>query len=159
MSAPRQKSKFSTPQNNWRSNTGFSLIECIFALLILMVVSLTVVSVFDYSFRNNTNAKKRFGALLLAQQRLEEARNTQFINLANGTVTENSVENDGVKYKIVRIITNNDLVTASTAPGPETKLITITVSPADSSVASDAITLTTFRAVNRPGPNRKPNNP
>jgi type II secretory pathway pseudopilin PulG len=155
----RPQPKSSTLPKFCRSKAGFSLVECIISLLILMVVALGVVSVFDYSFRNNTSAKKRFGALLLAQQRLEEVRNTNFINLANGTVTENNVVSDGVNYKIVRIITDNDLVTTSTAPGPETKLITITVSPFDSSLASDAITLTTVRAVNRPGPNREPNTP
>lgn len=158
MATPLNQNEISTPQIICRSNTGFSLVECIFALLVMMVVSLSVVAVFDYSFRNNTSAKKRFGALLLAQQRLEEVRNTNFNDLANGTVTENNIVNDGVKYKIVRTITNNDLVTVSTAPGPETKEITVTVSPSDSSVASDAITLTTIRAVNRPGPNREPNN-
>ena len=105
MFTPRQKSNFSTPQTFCRSNTGFSVIECVFALLLLMVVALGIVSVFDFSFRSNTNAKKRFGALLLAQQRLEEVRNTSFINLANGTVTENNVASDAIKYKIVQTIT------------------------------------------------------
>ena len=159
MSTPRQKINFSTRLTFWRSDTGFSLIECIFALLVLMVVALGIVSVFDFSFRNNTNAKKRFGALLLAQQRLEEIRNTTFLNLTNGAITENNIVSDGVKYKIVRTVTDNDLVVTSTAPGPETKLITITVSPVDSSIVSDAVTLTTYRAVNRPGPNREANNP
>jgi prepilin-type N-terminal cleavage/methylation domain-containing protein len=153
-----QSENFSPPSHN-RNTDGFSLVECLIALVILMVVSLSVVFVFDYSFRNNVSAKKRFGALVLAEQRLEEVRNTTFINLTAGTVTENSVVSDGLKYKVVRTITNNDLITDSTAPGPETKLITITVTPFDSSVASDGVTITTVRAVNRPGPNRQPNNP
>jgi len=159
MFAFRHQIKISPRPLIYRSQAGFSLVECIIALLILMIVALSVVSVFDYSFRNNNSAKKRFGALMLARQRLEEARNIYFINLANGTVTENNVVSDGMKYKVVRTITDNDLVTDATAPGPETKLVTITVSPSESLVASDAITLTTYRSITRPGPNREPNNP
>ena len=159
MSKTKQKHQNLNTLNSSHIESGFSLIECIFALLVLMIVALSVVSVFDYSYKSNFNARKRFAALLLAQQRVEDVRNTTFTNLPAGTVTENSVINDGIKYKIVRTITDNDLVNKDTAPGPETKQINITVSPVDSSLASDAVTLTTFRAVNRPGPNRQSNNP
>ena len=157
MSKPALKSQFFCSLKRHRGNAGFSLVECIMALLILMVIALTVVSVFDISFRNNTTARRRFGALLLAQQRLEDVRNTPFNDLAVGTVTETNAVSDGVTYRVVRTITDNDLITTAAAPGPETRQITLTVSPADSPLPSDAVTLTTFRAVNRPGPNRKGN--
>lgn len=142
-----------------RNGSGFSLVECIIALLVLMVGALAVIMVFNYSIKNNNSARRRFGALLMAQQRLEATRNITFNNLANGTTTENDVVSDGFHYKVVRTITSNDLVTVSTAPGPETKLITITVTPFNSTLTTDAVTLSTFRAVNRPGPNREPNTP
>lgn len=136
---------------------GFSLVECVIALVILMVAALTIVSVFNYSFKNNSNARIRFGALLLAQQRMEDARNTDFNNLTVGTVTESNVFNDGFPYIVVRTITNYDLVTSGTAPGPETRQITVRVTPFDISMEGDTVILTTFRGVNRPGPNRKRN--
>lgn len=139
---------------------GFSLVECVIALLILMVVSLAIISVFNFSFRNSADARKRFAALLVAQERMEEVRNTPFSSLAAGTLTENTVIKDGLSYKVVRTITDTDLVVnTTTAPGPETKQITIDVTPLSSTSTRDTVTLTTFRAVNRPGPNRKSNAP
>jgi Tfp pilus assembly protein PilV len=159
MSLPPKHNTLSASTNGVSAHSGFSLIECIIALVVLMVIALGVVFVFDFSFRNNIDSKKRFAALLLAQQRLETIRNTNFIDLADGTITENEVVSDGMKFNVVRTVTSNDLITTAAAPGPETKSITITVSPFESKLAKDAITLVTVRAGNRPGPNREPNRP
>jgi type II secretory pathway pseudopilin PulG len=159
MHKQKRKYQFFIPLNFCRSEKGFSLVECVFTLLVLTVGSLSIISVFNYSLKNNSSAKKRFGALLLAQQRLENVRNTAFANISTGTTTENSVINDGVPYKVVSTVADNDLLVVSTAPGPETKKITITVSPVDSSLPNETVSLVTFRAANRPGPNREPNVP
>lgn len=140
-----------------RSDRGFSLVECVIALLILMVTSLAVAAVFDFSFRSSGDAKKRFGAMLLAQQRLEDLRNTDFPNLTSGTVNESNVVLEGVTYNIVRTITDNDLIATTAAPGPETKKITVTVTAVNNPMVTDNVTLITYRMVNRPGPNRSPN--
>ena len=150
MHKPKRKYKLFFPQNFRRSEKGFSLVECVIAFLILTIGSLSIISVFSYSFKNNSSAKKRFGALLVAQQRLEDMRNTPFKDISAGTITENSVGNDGVTYKVVSTVADNDLVTNATAPGPETKQITVTVSPTSSSLPNEAVSLVTFRAVNRP---------
>ena len=136
---------------------GFSLVECVIALLILMITSLAVAAVFNFSFRSSADAKKRFGAMLLAQQRIEDLRNTDFSNLTAGTVNENNVVLEAVTYNIVRTITDNDLIATTAAPGPETKKITVTVTAVNNPIVSDNVTLTTYRMVNRPGPNRSPN--
>lgn len=136
---------------------GFSLLETVIALLLLMIASLGIISVLAFSLRSNTDAKKRYVGLLLAQKRLEDLRNTSFNNLTAGTVTETGVIEDGVTFQIDRTIVDNDLNTATTAPGPETKKITITVTPAKGQLSTDQIILTTYRMVTRPGPNRLPN--
>jgi prepilin-type N-terminal cleavage/methylation domain-containing protein len=139
------------------SSSGFSLIECVIALVILAVVALSVGSVLAFSYKNNENAKKRASTLMLAQQRMEAARNTDFATLTAGTVTENNVSFDGLQYNIVTTITATDVITTSQFPGPELKTIVIDVTPTGPSLASDKVTLTTYRGVNRPGPNRVPN--
>ncbi len=142
-----------------RKIRGFSLVECVMALLVLLVASLAVISVFDYSFRNGQMSRRRFAAMLLAEQRMEIVRNTNFVDLTAGTTTESNVLNDGVPYTIVRSVTDTDVINVATAPGPETKLVTITVSPTGSTLASETVTVTTVRAKNAPGPNRKENTP
>jgi len=110
-----------------RLQTGFSLIECVFAMVILMIGALAIVSVLAFSVKSNADSKKRYFATLLAQRRLEDVRNTPFTSLTAGTVTETNVAEDGVQYDITRVITDNDLVLDNTnAPGAETKKIVVT---------------------------------
>jgi prepilin-type N-terminal cleavage/methylation domain-containing protein len=142
-----------------KTNRGFSLIECVIALVVLLVVSLAVISVFNYSFTSGESSRKRFGGILLAEQRIENLRNTDFNQLTAGTTTEENVMYDGVSYRIVRIISDTDLLTVATAPGPEVKQIIITVSPTFATLTSEAVTIITVRAKNMPGPNRKSNAP
>jgi type II secretory pathway pseudopilin PulG len=141
------------------SDHGFSLVECIIALLILMIGSLAVVSVLNFAFRSNADARKRHAATLVGQQRMEDLRNLPFQSLTAGTVVEPNVVHDGVVYQVTRTIVDNDLITTSAAPGPETKKITVTVRALNNPLVSDTVTLVTFRMVTRPGPNRKPNTP
>ena len=131
-------------------------------MLILAVVTLSVGSVLSFSRSNSENAKRRFAALTLAQQRMEAVRNIEFANLAAGTVTENDVLPDtqdthDVRFTVVRTITHTDVINSTSAPGPETKQIVITVTPKGTNLASDRVTLTTVRGVNRPGPKKIPN--
>lgn len=138
-------------------NRGFSLVECVIALLVLMVVALSIGTVINFSQSNSRNARGRFGALLLAQQRMEDVRNTIFSSLTAGTTTENNVLNDGVLYRVVRTITETDIINKTEAPGPETKQIVISVNQVGNTLPGDTVTLTALRAVNRPGPNKIPN--
>ena len=139
-------------QNN---KAGFTLVECMIALVLLMVASLAVVSVMNFSLRSNSDARKRYGAYQIATQRSEDVRNMYFDDLAAGTTTENNVLLDGIPYRVVRTIEAYDLI--AIAPGPETKRITITVSTVNNPMVADTVTVITYRAVNRPGPNRLPN--
>ena len=142
-----------------KNEKGFNLIECVIALILVMLAGLAITSVFFFSSRNSANARKRLGALRLAQQRIEEVRAKSFSTLTAGTTTENNVVFEQQKYSVVLNITDNDLVTTSDAPGPETKLITYTVTPMNNSNIGETVTLTTVRSAIRPGPNREDNNP
>jgi hypothetical protein len=118
---------------------------------------MSVSSVLIFSYKNNANAKNRSSTLTLAQQRIETIRNTDFATLTAGTVTENNVSFDGLKYTVVTTITATDVITDAKNPGPELKTIVIDVTPQGTSLPSDKVTLTTVRGINRPGPNRIPN--
>lgn len=124
-----------------------------------MVVGLAFTSVFLYASQNSTNARKRIGALRLAQQRIEEIRGKNFDTLTAGTSTEYGIDFEEQKFNIERKIADSDVVTVSTAPGAETKLISFKVTPINNSSIGESVTLTTVRAVTRPGPNREDNNP
>ena len=139
------------------SDGGFSLIECVIALVVLAVVALSVGSVLAFALTNSENAKKRASTLLLAQQRMETIRNTNFAALTAGTVTENNVIFSGQTYIVVTTITATDVINTAQAPGPELKTVVIDVTPKGTALAIDKVTHTTYRSVNRPGPNRIPN--
>lgn len=142
-----------------KNDKGFNLIECVIALLLVLIAGLGITSVFIFSSQNSANARKRLGSLRLAQQRIEEVRTKTFNNLTAGTTTENNVVFEQQKYMVILNVTDNDLVTTSDAPGPETKLVTYTVTPLNNSKIGETVTLTTIRSVVRPGPNREDNNP
>lgn len=144
-------------QRRTDNELGFSLAECVIALVLLMVASLAIVGVMNFSMRSNADARKRYNAFQLAQLRSEETRNTYFKDLTAGTTTENGVVYDGSLYKIVKTIEDNDTLTLATAPGPETKKITITVSTVNNPMVADTVTVVTYRSNNRPGPNKSPN--
>jgi type II secretory pathway pseudopilin PulG len=151
--------KKSHPAQPFDSGRGFSLVECVIALLILMLSSLAVISVLNYAFQSSESARKRIAALWLAEQYLGEVRNTAFNNLPAGTATYDNVISDGIPFKVVRKIEDADILTVDEAFGPEEKSITISVAPRSSSNIGESVTLTTVRANHRPGPNREPNNP
>jgi len=136
---------------------GFSVVECVIALVVLMVGSLAVVAVMNFSMRSNADARKRYAAFQLAEQYTEDVRNTPFTNLTAGTTTDSGIVYDGTLFKVVRLIEDNDTLTVSTAPGPETKKITTTVSTVSNPMVADTVTMVTFRSNNRPGPNKSPN--
>ena len=153
----KTKSKIRTNNPDVSTASGFTLFECVIALVILCVISLSVGSVLTFSRSSSENAKKRYAAFQLAQLRMEDVRNTEFSVLVAGTTTENDVVMDGGLYTVVRTITQTDVINTTAAPGPELKTITVDVTPKGSSLAADKVILTTVRCVNRPGPNRTPN--
>jgi len=138
-------------------NDGFSLVECVVALVLLMVGSLAIVGVMNFSIRSTADARKRNGAFQLAQDKSESIRNTYFKDLTAGTTTEPSILFDGITYKRVTTIVDNDTLNLASYPGAETRTITITVSTVQNPMVADTVTIVTTRATNKPGPNRTPN--
>jgi Tfp pilus assembly protein PilV len=110
---------------------GFTLVETVIALLVMMIVMLGVASVFAYAISNNTNGADRAQTLAVAQQSLEALRNMEYsetathADLAAGqhtlTVTRGDVGLTGRQYKIDWEVVDNASNTLKT--------ITLNVTP------------------------------
>src|SRR5687768_18557741 len=66
--------------------SGFTLVEAVMALLVMLVVALGSASLFSFSIYNNSGGTDRATSLSIAQQTLERLRSAQF----NSTVTHAS---------------------------------------------------------------------
>jgi len=111
-----------------KNERGFTLIETSIALVVLMVVALSMSSLFMYSFQNNVGGNDRALAMAVAQRQLEELRSVNFDDgtMAAGTTTLPTVTMAGRNYSVVRTITDE---TNSDATLKHLKKITISVTP------------------------------
>jgi Tfp pilus assembly protein PilV len=91
-----------------KNEQGFTLIETSIALVIMMVVALSMSSLFIYSFQNNVGGNDRALAMAVAQRQLEQLRSVSFddATLAAGTTTLPTVTSGGRGYNVVRTITD-----------------------------------------------------
>jgi len=137
--------------------SGFTLIEAMIALLLMMIVALGSASLFSFSIYNNSGGTDRATSLAIAQQALESLRSAQF----NATTTDpsligaTSVQTVTVEGRTFRMTRTIDDLPATIAPDvdPTTNLkgITITVVPQSigggwASGVGGTVTLITQRA-------------
>ena len=111
-----------------QNERGFTLIETSIALVVLMVVALSMSSLFVYSFQNNVGGNDRALAMAVAQRQLEQLRSVSFddATLAAGTTTLPTITSGGRNYTVVRTITNE---TNSDGSLKLLKKISISVTP------------------------------
>ena len=132
---------------------GFTLIETSVALLLMMVVGLSSVSLFLYSIRNNSGASDRALAAAVAQQELEKLRSVSFtdasLNATAGTTT--TVASAGRPYTVLKVVCN----TSACGGDATLKVITITVTPQGAGPAwtRSPVTITTLRSTSAQGTN------
>jgi len=137
--------------------SGFTLIEAMIALLLMLIVALGSASLFSFSIYNNSGGSDRATSLAIAQQALETLRSAQF----NATTTDPSLAGattvqtilvEGRTFRLTRTI---DDLPATIAPDvdPTTNLkgITVTVVPQSrgggrASGVGGTVTLITQRA-------------
>ena len=110
------------------STSGFTLIETCIAMVVLMVVALSMSSLFVYSLQNNVGGNDRALAMAVAQRQLEQLRSVKFddATLAVGTTTLPTVTVGGRSYSVVRTIADE---TNSDGTLKQLKKISITVTP------------------------------
>ncbi|MFN2532991.1 MAG: prepilin-type N-terminal cleavage/methylation domain-containing protein [Pyrinomonadaceae bacterium] len=136
-----------------KNEAGFTLVETAIALVVMMVASLAVSSLFVYSIQNNLGGAERALAMAVAQQQLEQLRSVSFddATLAIGTTTLPTVTQSQRNYGVVRTIAN---VTNSDGSLKRLKRITITVTPQNAGEPwqSTPVVLTSLRSTLSPGP-------
>jgi Tfp pilus assembly protein PilV len=150
---------------------GFTLAETAIALLIMMIASVGVVSLFSYSVKYNAGAKDRELAMAVAQKRMEWLRGIPYsaatravayrypttANPAGGGlaatgangVTE-STTSAGRSYTVVTTITNSGGVSDANSV---IKTVTIRVTPDGADDVLGQVTLTTQRSILTMGTN------
>jgi len=93
-----------------RRERGFTLLETVSALLVMMIGGLGIAAVFTYAIKNNTGSRDRAAALAVAQQQMEHYRTLTFLDPAltatPTTVTPVTVTSAGRTYSVRTTITN-----------------------------------------------------
>jgi prepilin-type N-terminal cleavage/methylation domain-containing protein len=107
-----------------RSNRkGFSLIELMFAVVILAIVIFGIFHAYSVCFMGMTYARDRTVATNLAQKKIEDIKNTPFGNIADSSTTTEEISG-----KILTI----DLISINSTVGENNdsnlKEVTVTVS-------------------------------
>lgn len=155
---------------------GFTLLETTIALVIMMVVTLGVTSLFLYAASNNLAAADRQMAMAVGQKRIEwlrsiplnETTRSQAYSYPNGGLGQTSsggiletVTSGGRNYEVRTIITDRDTdldnTAVSNAIPPTIKIIEVRVRPLTSGpfqVTSvfASVTLLTQRTLIQTGP-------
>ena len=133
-----------------KGESGFTIIETSIAMVIMMVAALASASLFAYAIGNNSSANDRELAMAVAQQQLEQLRNSSFTDASLSAVVANTstIARAGRSYTVVKTITNSNTINGQ----PTLKTITVWVTPAGSPLST--VTLYTVRSTHLLGPNR-----
>ena len=101
-----------------QSQKGFSLIEVLISITILSIGLLGLAALQVHAIRGNALGKKNTLAVALAEEKMEEVRNTPYASIGAGTTTETSV--NGRIYDRVTTVEDN-------TPATDMKRITVEV--------------------------------
>jgi Tfp pilus assembly protein PilV len=115
---------------------GFTLLEAVIALLIMLIVALGSASLFSFSIYNNSGGTDRATSLAVAQQALERLRSAQFNStttdavLNGGTTVQAGIVRDGRQFSLtVAVDDNPSTTTIDVNAATNLKGITVTVVP------------------------------
>lgn len=134
------------------SEAGFTLVETVVAMVVMMVASLAAASLFLYAVRNNTGGSERAMAMAVAQQQVEQLRSVAYndATLAVGTTSPQTLTVTGRRYSVVRsvVLENN-----ADGTSKNLKRITVTVTPQNeaSPWVRMPVSLTTHRSAQTMG--------
>jgi len=141
---------------------GFTLLETAISLVIMMIITLGVASLFVYATKANMGADDREIAMAIAQKRMEWLRSIPFTTQTRSvtyaypdgglaatasTGVSETVTSAGRGYVITTIIQDTAFVPAGDPDAGATiaKSIKLSVSPAISNTVFDKVTLYTVR--------------
>jgi type II secretory pathway pseudopilin PulG len=119
-----------------RGEPGFTLLETMIALVLMMIATLGAASVFSYSVNYNSGGSDRLVALALAQEQLERIRSGQFNSTTTDTILNGGVDvrggliRNGKRYVLTTTIDDDPTTPApDIVVGTNLKRITVTVAP------------------------------
>ena len=114
-----------------KSEQGFTLLEIVIALVIMMVVGLAAVGGFAFAIRYNSAASDRAASVSIANSAIEKFRALPFTDAALTAGTTTTTVSDGAGRTYTLSITVADAIVVS---GKTTlKSITVVVTPVNSS--------------------------
>ena len=114
-------------QNKNKSQRGFTLIATTISLLVMMVGSLAITSLFLFSSQNNAGGAERALAMAVAQQQLEQVRSVEYEDSTlNAGTTNTTVTNGSRTYAVQKVVA---METNDGGGSRNLKQITITVTP------------------------------
>lgn len=119
-----QRSETSAPA---KDQQGFTLLEVTIALVIMMIVTLGVASVFVYAVNYNSGAYDRTLAHAVAQRQMEALRRTPFDSLVTPAQPEPVITSGGRQFSLVTTVCSD--AAAGCGGSATLKKITIQVSP------------------------------
>ena len=144
----RQPSKAPAGANRQQ---GFTLLEIMIALVLMMVVTLGAAGLFAYAINYNSGAYDRTLAYAVAQRQMEYLRRTPFDSLVTPAQPEPNIISAGRTYSIVTTVCADD---AANCGGSATlKKITIQITPqgAGANWVRSSVRIETLRAATATG--------
>lgn len=143
-----------------RPEAGFTILETVIALFVMLVVGFGAIGLFLFSANFNAGASDRARALAIAQETMEGLRAKPFADgaLAAGTTTttvqrgsSNANSADQRSFTVTKVVEND----ATTTPANRQKKITVTVTPVGSGgrFSPGAVTLLMLRSSGTAGSN------
>ena len=106
------------------SSEGFTIIEALIAMAILSVGLLAMGSLLVSIMGYNKSAGHVTAATTLAQDKIEELKNTFYDSISTTTTTENDIDAEGNAGGIY----DRETQVAADTPGPNMKEVNVTVS-------------------------------
>jgi prepilin-type N-terminal cleavage/methylation domain-containing protein len=132
----KDSSKGNCSLNKQQNEKGFSLVEVIIAMVIMMIVLLGVYTTFTYAVSYNAGNKSRSEALAILQQEVEQLRSKKFTpqitdtDLVGGTKSPKTVTLTNGNRFTVQVKVDDDPSTPNSVQVDSTKTIkeiTVTV--------------------------------
>ena len=130
------------------AGAGFTLVETVVAMVVMMVAALAASSLFIYAVRNNTGGSERAMAMAVAQRQVEQLRSVAYddATLNVGTTTLPLATIAGRRYQVRRTVAVE--TNAADGSSKNLKRITITVTPQNETNVwvRSPVSLTTHRS-------------
>ena len=154
----RAQQKRERARHAQQGEKGFTLLETVIAMIVMMTVGLGASALFLYSITNNSAASARAQALAVAQQEMERLRSVPWDDpLLNPGNTVTAATAGGFRSSVTKNIATVPQfdVTVGGVTRPTVKRITITVTPIldNARWAAAGVAITTTRSTTQRGPN------